>query len=171
MYSKYKSHVILSEQFVEYEMKHAAPLQLILRAYGHGFLPERENFVSWLPIQRFNRKQRSPINNYLQKRKLVYNANMLSILYRQKITFLFSVIFLFSIIIIGFHHHEDSCRHSDCPICVASGPCCCAGADGDAGFAFQQDISYLYSYTEIIHISLSIFPTFAYRAPPSASQA
>jgi hypothetical protein len=96
---------------------------------------------------------------------------MLSILQRQKITFLFSVIFLLSIIVIGFHHHEDSSQHSDCPICMASGPYCCAGTAGDAGFAFHQDISYLYSYTEIIHISWPIFPTFAYRAPPLASQA
>ena len=96
---------------------------------------------------------------------------MLSILHRQKIIFLFSVIFLFSIIIIGFHRHEDSSRHSDCPICVASGPCCFAGSEGDAGFVFHQNICYLYSYTEIIHINWSIFPTFAYRAPPLASQA
>lgn len=95
---------------------------------------------------------------------------MLSILHRQKIIFLFSLIFLFSIIIIGFHHHEDSSRHSDCPICIASGPCCCAGAGGDAGLSFHQVISYHYSYTEIIHISRPIFPTFAYRAPPLASQ-
>jgi hypothetical protein len=96
---------------------------------------------------------------------------MISILHRQKITLLFSIVFFFAIIIIGFHHHEDSSRHSDCPICVASGPCCYAGAEGNAGLAFHQDISYPYSYTEIIHISWSIFPTFAYRAPPFASQA
>jgi len=96
---------------------------------------------------------------------------MFSILHRQKIAFLFSLIFLFSVIVIGFHHHEDSGRHSDCPICAASGPCCYTVTGGDAGFAFQQDISYLYSYTEIIYISWQIFPTFAYRAPPLASQA
>ena len=96
---------------------------------------------------------------------------MLSILHRQKIIFLLSLIFIFSIIIIGFHHHEDSSRHSDCPICVAGGPCCYAATEGDAGLAFQQDISYLYSYAEIIHISWPIFPTFAYRAPPLTSQA
>jgi hypothetical protein len=93
---------------------------------------------------------------------------MLSILHRQKIIFLFSLIFLFSIIIIGFHHHEDGSRHSDCPICVASGPCCYVGTAGDAGLAFQQDICYLYPYTEIVHTSWQIFPTFAYRAPPGA---
>ena len=96
---------------------------------------------------------------------------MLSILHRRKIIFLFSLIFLFSIIIIGFHNHEDSSRHSDCPICVASGPYCYTGTGSDAGFTFHQDICYLYSYTEIIHISWPIFPTFAYRAPPLVSQA
>jgi len=96
---------------------------------------------------------------------------MISRMCYRRVRYFFCILFLVSTFAIVFHHHEDGSRHSDCPICVASGPYCFAGAEGDAGFTFHQDICYLYSYTEIIHTSWPIFPTFAYRAPPLASAA
>ena|GEM_PF-2730307 len=92
---------------------------------------------------------------------------MLLKLHRQKITFLFSVIFLFSIIIIGFHHHDDASEHSDCPICMAGGVVyTCTGSQFDGGLTIKQVVSYLYLFNKIINIQRPIFPTFAYRAPP-----
>ena len=91
---------------------------------------------------------------------------MLLKLHRQKITFLFSLIFLFSIIIIGFHHHNDSSRHSDCPVCMAGGIYTCTGSQVDSGLTIKHVVSYLYLFNKIINIQRPIFPTFAYRAPP-----
>jgi len=94
------------------------------------------------------------------------NIDMLLKLHRQKITILFSVIFLFSIIIIGFHHHDDASRHSDCPVCIAGDVYSFTGSQVYGGLTIKHVVSYLYLFSKITHIQRPIFPTFAYRAPP-----
>lgn len=94
---------------------------------------------------------------------------MLSVLHRRKITFLFSLIFLFSIIIIGFHHHNDASEHSDCPVCMACATYCYEVIQGCTPIvAIHQNAEYIYSFEETFNTTQSIFPTFAYRAPPGA---
>jgi hypothetical protein len=82
--------------------------------------------------------------------------------------YLFSLLFLISIFIIGFHHHGDGIQHSDCPVCMAGATYCCEVIQGCTIIAIHQDTEYIYSFEETFNITQSIFPTFAYRAPPGA---
>jgi hypothetical protein len=87
----------------------------------------------------------------------------------KKAIILYSLLFLFSIVIIGFHHHDDDFQHSDCPICIAGCVYSCENSQVDVGLAIQHVFSYLYSFKEVSSIQKPIFPTFAYRAPPFTS--
>jgi len=91
---------------------------------------------------------------------------MIAKLRRPKIRFLLSLVLLFSFIVIGFHHHEDGDRHSDCPICMAGGVYACGGLQAEGPLTVKHVVSYLCIFPEIITIQHPIFPTFAYRAPP-----
>ena len=82
--------------------------------------------------------------------------------------YLFSLLFLISIFIIGFHHHSDGIQHSDCPVCMAGSTYCYEVIQSSTIIAIHQDTEYIFSFEETFHTTQSIFPTFAYRAPPGA---
>jgi hypothetical protein len=90
-------------------------------------------------------------------------------LHFQKTIFLFSLLFLLSIVITGFHYHDDGSRHSDCPVCAAGGVSSNERILSDSGIVIRQNVSYVSSFEEVFNKFQSIFHTFASRAPPSAS--
>jgi len=94
---------------------------------------------------------------------------LLSRLRFPKTVFLFSLLFILSFIIASFHHHDDGSQHSDCPICMAGGTYTCESTHDNAGIVIHQNISYIPSFEEVFNDFCPIYPTFAYRAPPSAS--
>ena len=50
----------------------------------------------------------------------------------KRLAFICLLLFLFTLVAIAFHHHDDDCSHDDCPICLAA--VVVAGASVGLGF-------------------------------------
>lgn len=76
-------------------------------------------------------------------------------------------LFLLSIIVIAFHHHDDGgCEHPDCPICVAWHHLPTANFNS-ALIVVYKHIS-IYDAPEKLQLFTSLFPAFiSSRAPPA----
>jgi hypothetical protein len=96
---------------------------------------------------------------------------MFSRLRLQKTIIFISLLFAFSFVVEGFHHHDDASVHSDCPICMAGAIYTCCGMQNSTGIAAHWDVSYIPFFEEVVYNIRSLYPAIAYRAPPSASLA
>jgi hypothetical protein len=90
---------------------------------------------------------------------------------RKYIFFFFAIVFLFASLAITFHHHDDGCQHSECPLCVAATSFSSSNLEIHETFVFYPTTTYLYQPEESFHQALSKFSVYSDRAPPVSASA
>jgi len=78
-----------------------------------------------------------------------------------------SIVFLFSVFLISFHHHNDLKTHSDCPICIIQTNITNADIPPDVKYIVGLDYKYEIVLEKLVSIhSYNYKNSLHQRAPP-----
>jgi hypothetical protein len=86
--------------------------------------------------------------------------------HHKKTVFLFVLVYFISAFAIGFHHHDDDCRHFDCPICVVGNICSAVCIENAGSPVFHPLVAFIHQPVDVFPAVLSLFPSCTPRAPP-----
>jgi hypothetical protein len=87
----------------------------------------------------------------------------------QKISLLLAVVFLFTGIALGFHHHEDEESHEDCQLCLASAHISLIISGDNDPLRLYQDKTYSGIVEKKLSYIQSLKRLSESRAPPKAA--
>jgi len=84
-----------------------------------------------------------------------------------KVIFLSVVICLVVTFTTGLHHHNDSCTHFDCPLCIAANVLSSGVVEEGVSLLFCLAAVFVLQPKATSHRHFSIFFIFSNRAPPA----